>query len=430
MLDMRRCAMTPPMSDTLPPLPHSHRPGTARAALSYRDYRLVWSGLFLSSIGTWMQNLALPAYVDNRTGSAKIVGLLVFAQLGPLLLLAIPGAIIADRVNRRSFLLAMQWVQLVFSLVLATIVSVDGPIWALFLAQVAIGTGNALNAPAFQATVPLLVDRRDLAGAISMNSVQLNGSRVLGPTIAALLSLLGVTTAELFVINAATYLFLILALARVTLPDIRADHPETGWRRALTGLRISRERRVLSRLLVTMASFSFFSLVYVALFSSVARMNFGINPVGPTYRWLYAVWGLGALTGALSTATFLAQSHRPLVIRRGFVGFAISLAAFALVRHPAPAFPIGFFLGTFYFMSANAMVTVFQQNLKDTERVSVMPLWFMAFGGTVTLGGLAAGPILDAVGARGVLLFGALYAAFLSRFANLDKLPPSAFLSQ
>lgn len=430
MLEKQQFAAPPSMTDSAPPLPHSHVPGSARAALSYSDYRLVWSGLFLSSIGTWMQNLALPAYIDDRTGSAKMVGLLVFAQLGPLLLLAIPGAIIADRVNRRTFLLAMQWVQLVFSLVLAAIVSVDGPIWALFLAQLAIGTGNALNAPAFQATIPLLVDRRDLAGAISMNSVQLNASRVLGPTLAALLSLIGVTTSELFVVNAGTYLFLILALSRVTLPDIRATHRETGWRRMLTGLRISRERRVLSRLLMTMASFSFFSLVYVALFSSIARLNFGIDPVGPTYRWLYAVWGLGALSGALATGTFLAQSDRSKIIGRGFLGFAVCLAAFALVRHPAPAFPIGFFLGAFYFMSANAMVTVFQQNLQDTERVSVMPLWFMAFGGTVTLGGLAGGPIIDAVGARWVLLFGAAYAVFLSRFANLSRLPRTAFLNQ
>ena len=169
------------------PLPHSHTPGSARAALSYRSYRIIWTGLLLSSIGTWMQNLALPAYIDHRTGSARIVGILIFAQLGPLLLLAIPGSVLADRVNRRFFLLAMQWLQLVFSLVLAAIVASDGPIWAIFLAQLVIGTGNALNAPAFQASIPLLVDRRDLAGAISMNSIQLNGSRVLGPTLAAVL---------------------------------------------------------------------------------------------------------------------------------------------------------------------------------------------------------------------------------------------------
>ena len=419
------------MSDTqLPPLPHSHRAGTARAAFSYRSYRSVWTGMLLSNIGTWMQNLALPAYIDDRTGSAKIVSLLVFAQLGPLLLLAIPGGIIAGRYNLQRYLLAMQWVQLVFSLVLAAIVSVDGPIWALFLAQTAIGVGNALNAPAFQASVPMLVDRRDLAGAISLNSTQLNGSRVAGPAIAALLAIWGVSTSQIFIINAATYLFLIISLFMVQIPDIRSAPTETGWRRALSGVNIAKSRRVLSRLLISMTAFSLFCLIYVGLFSSVARLNFGISPVGSTYRWLYAVWGLGALVGALATGTFLSQYHRPTIIRWGFVGFAIALAIFASIESVTWAFPVGFVLGLFYFMTANAMVTVFQQNLRDNERVTVMPLWFMSFGGTVTIGGLLAGPIIDAIGARWVLFFGALFALFLAWWGDLDRLPKTAFLLQ
>ena len=386
--------------------------------------------MLLSNIGTWMQNLALPAYIDDRTGSAKIVSLLVFAQLGPLLLLAIPGGIIAGRYNLQRYLLAMQWVQLVFSLVLAAIVSVDGPIWALFLAQTAIGVGNALNAPAFQASVPMLVDRRDLAGAISLNSTQLNGSRVAGPAIAALLAIWGVSTSQIFIINAATYLFLIISLFMVQIPDIRSAPTETGWRRALSGVNIAKSRRVLSRLLMSMTAFSLFCLIYVGLFSSVARLNFGISPVGSTYRWLYAVWGLGALVGALATGTFLSQYHRPTIIRWGFVGFAIALATFANIHSVTWAFPVGFVLGLFYFMTANAMVTVFQQNLRDNERVTVMPLWFMSFGGTVTIGGLLAGPIIDAIGARWVLFFGALFALFLAWWCDLDRLPKNAFLLQ
>lgn len=419
------------MSDPqLPPLPHRHRAGTARAAFSYRNYRLVWTGMLLSNIGTWMQNLALPAYIDDRTGSAKIVSLLVFAQLGPLLLLAIPGGIIAGRYNLQRYLVAMQWVQLVFSLVLAAIVSVDGPIWALFLAQTAIGVGNALNAPAFQASVPMLVDRRDLAGAISLNSTQLNGSRVVGPAIAALLAIWGISTSQIFVINAATYLFLIVSLFMVQIPDIRSAPTETGWRRALSGVNIANSRRVLSRLLISMTAFSLFCLIYVGLFSSVARLNFGISAVGSTYRWLYAVWGLGALVGALATGTFLSHIHRPTIIRWGFVGFAIALAIFASISSVTWAFPVGFVLGLFYFMTANAMVTVFQQNLRDNERVTVMPLWFMSFGGTVTIGGLMAGPIIDAIGARWVLFFGALFALFLAWWCDLDRLPKNAFLIQ
>jgi len=420
----------PPDNAESSPLPHSHRPGTARAAFSYRDYRLVWTGMLLSNIGTWMQNLALPAYIDDRTGSAKVVSLLVFAQLGPLLLLAIPGGIIASRFNLQRYLLSMQWIQLVFSLVLAAIVSNDGSIWALFVTQTAIGVANALNAPAFQASVPMLVDRRDLAGAISLNSTQLNGSRVAGPAIAALLAIGGVSTAQIFVINSATYLFLIVTLFMVQIPDIRSAPTETGWRRALSGFNIAASRPVLSRLLVSMTLFSLFSLPYIGLFSSVARLNFGISPVGSTYRWLYAVWGLGALCGALATGTVLAHKHRPSIIRHGYVGFAAALASFALVRSAIPAFPIGFVLGFFYFMTANAMVTVFQQNLRDHERVTVMPLWFMSFGGTVTIGGLLAGPIIDSLGSRWVLLFGAAFALFLSWWSDLDRLPCDSYLEQ
>jgi predicted MFS family arabinose efflux permease len=215
----------------------------------------------------------------------------------------------------------------------------------------------------------------------------------------------------------------------VAIPDIRGEHDDEGWRKFLTGIRISRERRVLARLLVSMASFSLFSLVFVALFPSVTRINFGVDPASSTFKWLYAVWGFGAFIGAVAMGTFLARLHRPKVITRGFIGFGVSLAAYAIVRHPAPAFPIGFFLGTFYFLIATAMVTSFQQNLRDTERVRVMPLWFMSFGGTITVGGLIAGPIMDAIGARWILLAGAIYAFFLAWWCDLDRLPRSAFLN-
>ena len=121
--------------------------------------------MLASNIGTWMQNVAFPAYVQRRTGSAAIVGLMVFAQLGPLLLLSIPGGILANRFPRRPWLITMQSAQIVFSLALAALVARDAPIAALFGINVLIGIAFALNAPAFQASIPLLLDRRDLAVA-------------------------------------------------------------------------------------------------------------------------------------------------------------------------------------------------------------------------------------------------------------------------
>ena len=263
------------MSAPADALPHRHRPGTARAALAYRDFRLIWLGLFASNIGTWMQNFTLPAYVEHRTGSAALVGLLVFTQLGPLLLLSIPAGVLADRFPRRPYLVVMQAMQLVFSVVLAALVAGDAPLWTLFATSLVIGIANALNAPAFQASVPLLVDAPTSPGAVSLNSVMINASRVLGPALAAVLALAGVSTSQLFLVNAATYLFLIAALFAVHVPDVRGTHPEHGWRRLLTGINIARGRPVLARCLVTMCVFCVVCLVYVGLFPSVVRRNFG-----------------------------------------------------------------------------------------------------------------------------------------------------------
>ena len=173
------------------------------------------------------------------------------------------------------------------------------------------------------------------------------------------------------------------------------------------GIRIARSRPILARILLSMALFSFFSLPYVGLFPAVAELNFGIDAGSPAYKWLYATWGLGACLGALGTGTLFAGVDKRRLITPGFLGFAASLAAFALVRVPAPAFPIGFVLGFCYFLTATGLLTVLQESIEDHERAVVMSLWFMAFGGTVPLGNLVFGPLMDHIGARWIMLGGA-----------------------
>jgi MFS family permease len=407
---------------------HRYPPGSARAAFAYRDFRWLWIGLFLSSIGTWMQNLALPAYIEERTHSATWVSILVFAQLGPLLLLAIPGGIIADKVRPRPWLIACQAEEAIMCLVLAWFVARHASLWAIFGAQLAVGIGNALNAPASQASMPMMVDRRDLDGAVSLNSVLLNGSRVIGPALAALLGIWGVTTAQIFVVNSVSFVFLIVILAMIHIPKAVSIHGVQGWRRALIGLRIARTRRSLSRLLVSLFLFSLVSLVFVALYPSVIRRNLGLDPEGSTYKLLYAVWGFGALLGALAVSSILRNVDKRRLVVSGFAGFGVTMAVFALLRSVGPAFPTVFVLGVFYFVTITAMATLFQQNLHNSERASAMPLWIMAFGGTVTIGGLIFGPVIDLVGARYVLLLGALTAFGLAWWCDLRRLPPDDFL--
>ena len=426
-----RAAFRPMSSATTSP-EKSRRPahGTAAAALRHRDFRIMWLGSFASNVGTWMQTLVLPVYVADRTDSGAWVGLFYFAQLGPLLLLSIVGGMLADRFPRKPWMISLVVTQLVLSLVMAWFVGADAHLPWLFGVQLLIGIANALFAPALQGTVPNLVDPRDLPGAISLNSVMINGSRVIGPAVAAVLMARGVTTPQILVLNAATFLFMVAALLRITVPPMTGVTRAHGLANLMAGVNIARRRTIVGRLLVGMSLFSLCSLAYVGLFPIIVKDAFGVDPTSTTYNWLYAVWGLGAMVGALSIGTVLSQVDKRRLIAPFFVGFAVTMTIFALLRSPAPAFPIGFLLGLFYFGLATSMLTVVQQNLLSGERARVMSLWFMAFGGTVSVSGLAFGPVVDAIGPRPVMLFGAAAALGLAWWCDVSRRPVSTLADE
>ncbi len=234
----------------------TRRPGTVLSALSHVAFRRMWIGSFASNIGTWMQTLVLGAYAYDLTGSSAFVGLLTFAQLGPLLLLGLFGGLFADLFDRRLLLIVLQLEQAIFSLVLAAIVGFGGDPsrWALFACVFAIGIGNALNLPAWSAVLPSLVGRTDLPGAISLNSTQVNLSRVIGPAIAGVLYPIA-GPSWIFVINAATYLFVVAALLSVRFPAVPRSASK-GWDNLVLGLRVARSNPVVGRILVTLPIFS------------------------------------------------------------------------------------------------------------------------------------------------------------------------------
>jgi MFS family permease len=410
-------------ADIIPVSNSSARPGTARAALGYRDFRIIWLALFASNVGTWMQNLALPAYIDERTHQATWVALIGFAQLGPLLLLSIPGGVLADRFPRRPWLMTNQTMQLLLSVAMAFLIARESPLMAIFGVNLLIGTFNALGAPAIQSSIPLLVSRADLPGALSLNSVTLNGARVLGPAIAAILIGAGVTVPQIFLVNAGTYLFALAGIAVITIPHVRSQAVEKGIQKLVSGLRIARSRSVLSRMLIGMTMFSFVSLPYIGLFPTIARLNFHIAPTGPTYKWLYATWGLGACLGGLACGTVLLRFDRRKVMVNSFRGFAVAMLVFALANGPGLAIPVGFLLGFFYFSSVTPMITIFQTNMRDHERARVMSLWFMAFGGMVSIGALAFGPFVDWLGPKPVLFVAAAGAVAMSWYCDLIRRP-------
>jgi MFS family permease len=395
--------------------------GTAQAALAHRDFRIVWGGTFASNIGTWMQNVLLGAYGYTLTKSETYVGLLFFAQLGPLLFLSNIGGVLADVLDRRRLLLTMQVQQLVFSIVLAVIVTSDHPSRVvLFLCVLVIGIGNALGAPALSAILPTLVPKPDLPGAVSLQSVQMNLSRVIGPAIgAAIYTTAGV--APVFFLNAATYGFAIVALLAVTYPrHPAARSDESVLRRLGEGFRIARADPLVRRVLITLFTMSFFSLVFVGQMPSIAETNFDIRTRSVEYGALYAVFGLGAALGAVSVGTWFASFPKERLIRPAFLAFAAVLAAFAVVRVSWAAFVIAPLLGYAYFVVITSLSTVLQSHIEDAVRGRVIALWIMGFGGTVPLGVLVFGVVAHATSISLVLLMGAFVAVLLAIYADLS----------
>jgi len=402
------------------------RPGSARAALAHRDFRVVYIGAFASNIGTWMQNVVLAAWAHTLTGSASFVGVIIFAQLGPLLFVTPIGGLLADRFDRRRLLIAAQVAQMAMTTVLAGLALDDSPNLALIVVVVfSIGMGNAINAPTWSATIPLMVGRRDLPGAISLNSTQMNGSRVIGPAIGGLLfPWLG--PAFVFLLNALTFLAVIAVLIRVTLPPIPTAAGRSGWRQILGGIDVARTNPVVARSLVLLATFSLLAITFVGQMPVVAHDNFGIDPESFAYGALYALFGLGAMFGSLAQGTVWSDRSKAAAVPRALMAYAALLLPFALASEPATAFPLAFAVGFAYFTFITSLSTTLQDVIDDGVRGRVMALWIMGFGGMVPIGNLVAGPIIEATSMRAVMVFGVVVALILARFADLRRLGATA----
>jgi MFS family permease len=395
-------------------------PGTARSAFAHRTFRTIYLGAFASNIGTWMQNVVLGAMAYDLTRSKVFVGVVTAAQLGPLLVLSLVGGMLADAVDRKRLLIVLSITQGLLSLGLALVaMSDDLNRLALVGVVLAIGCANALYAPTFSAVVPILVPRHDLAGAISLNSVQMNASRVIGPVIGTFI-FAEVGASSVFVINALSFAAVIWALTRVALPDPPSSGSQ-GLHRLLEGIRYARSHREVGQSIVVIFTFSLLSLPFITQMPALADLNLGLDVESVSYGLLYAAFGLGAVTGALSVGTLFAGRDKARLTRVGLVVFAALLAGFSLLRVAPPAYPMIFAVGAAYFLVITSLSTVLQEHLDDGVRGKVMALWIMGFGGTVPFGGLAGGWIADHTSITTMVLIGCAVAVVLAAVFDLRR---------
>ena len=362
-----------------------------RSALRNRNFRTMWLSSLGSSVGTWMQNVILAAYVYSVTRSVWLVSLIGFANLVPQLVFATLGGVIADLFSRKKLIFWLSFEQLLGSLAIAWITRTESFSEPVLLAAVAsVGIGAALSGPVFLSVTPSLVPPKDLAGAISLNSVSMNVSRVVGPAIGAMLYV-AIGASWVFVLNAATYLFIMVGVTFVTFPVFPRTHDAGPLQKIAEGFRFVRHEPVVRRAVATVFLFSLFCMPFVVVFPAIAETYLDIPAKSTTYGFLYATFGFGAVVGALSIGTFLSGRNLAVVVRFALVGFSLCLATFVSLNSAVPAFPVAFMLGFCYFAAVTSLSTVFQSRLTHAIRGRVSAIWMMCFGGTVPVSGLIAG---------------------------------------
>src|SRR4051794_38009976 len=186
-------------------------------------FRSMWSASVASNIGTWMQSVGAAWLMTSLTTSPLLVALMQTATSLPVFLVGLPAGALADVVDRRKLLLVTQAWMLLVALVLGvlTLVGVISA-WSLLLLTFLMGLGGALSAPAWQAIIPDLVDREELAPAVALNAAGFNLARAVGPALGGFVVAVAGAGAT-FLVNAASFLAVLGAIYRWRPPQVVSE---------------------------------------------------------------------------------------------------------------------------------------------------------------------------------------------------------------
>ncbi|MEK7848559.1 MAG: MFS transporter [Chloroflexota bacterium] len=170
------------------PAPQPGRATGALASLGYRDFRLLWLGFGGALIGFWMYQVAQSWLVLRLTNSPLWVGVAAAASNLPFLILGLLGGVVADRVDRRRLLLVARGLMALLTGGLG-VLTLTGQVavWHVLVVGFLTGVLWSFELPARQAMVPELVGREALFNAVSLMTVAVNGTRIVGPALGGLL---------------------------------------------------------------------------------------------------------------------------------------------------------------------------------------------------------------------------------------------------
>jgi MFS family permease len=378
---------------------------TTFAALRIPNYRRYVRGQAISLTGTWMQMTAQAWLVLTLTHSAAKLGLVVALQTLPVLLLAPYGGVVADRVDKRRLMVALQIAMGVQALVLG-LLTVMGAVrlWEIGALAVLLGLNNAFENPARQSFMLEMVGSEDLRNAVSLNSVLVNVARVLGPALAGVL-IATVGEGICFLLNAASFVPVVASLLRLDRSALCPSPPTPKAPGQLReGLRYIARTPELAVPLAMMALVGCLAYEFQVSLPVMARQGLHVGATG--YGFMTAAMGVGAVAGGLLVAARGRTGLPTLVLAATAFSVVLALAAVApSLGVELVALALTGWASISFMATGNSTL---QLAAEPTMRGRVMSLWFVAFQGSTPIGGPIVGWVMVQAGARAGLWVGAV----------------------
>ena len=392
----------------------------ALAPLRHPAYARLWTGAFVSNIGTWMETVALGVYVQNLTHQAAWTGTIAAAGFVPIAFFGPIGGALADRFPRKLLLLATNLVQTGLATLLAFLFAFGHPT-APVLALIVFGNGicAGLGFPAFQAILPDLVPVEDLPGAIALSSAQYNLGRVVGPALAGIvIAIGGYAWAE--AVNALSFFAVIAVLLTLTLPKPGVHaRDEKMFRSIVNGFQFVRREPGLRINAAAMCLNTFLAAPFIALVPAMAQDVLHDGKAGTSI--LITVQGIGAVTMALSLGMLVVRfgPRRLLIGLMATLPFALTAYAFAPVL--ALSALALFFVGALYLGALSTFSTIAQFRAPPAIRGRVLAVNTMILGSLYPLGAVVQGKIADNIGLRQTTFAAAAIMAIVLAVARLVR---------
>jgi MFS family permease len=376
---------------------------SALRPLRSRNFALVWSAALVSNVGSWMQTVALGVVVTARTHDPLWTGLVAAAAFVPLGLLSPLGGAVADRVDRRRWLLLTTVGEAGCAAALAVLAAGHAaPVWMVLMALVG-GACTAVGLPAYQAMLPDLVPREDLLAAVSLSSAQFNLGRVVGPALAGVVLVAG-SAAWAFAVNAVSFGAVVVALLILRLPPPAESADTSGvLSRTMSGARLAWAEPGCRSAIGLIAVVALIGSPFIALVPAFAIEGLHRGAAGTSV--LVTAQGVGAVAGALALASMARVLGRRRLLVRALLAFPVALVLYGWASSLLPATLAIVAVGAAYIGVLSGLNTVVQLRAPAMARGRVLGLYMMALGTIYPVGAIAEGALARAVGIRSVTVF-------------------------